>query len=364
MRRSGNVRHEFRSPKPVNMKNKLIITACLIAFSASVASFAGAGPAMHVEGNMPGEKDGKFLSDALASNMYTLMLLKLSMQKATNGGLKKAAMEMMPFHQKLDAQLTAQANKTSVGIDAEERAKYNDKFVKWQSKTSGAEFDKDMVEELVDLHKDGIDMMEDAATDVSDASFKELLTVSVATMRSHLDMLVPLKGAVDDGKGTWNNGDKDIEKAMSKDAKFTSDILGANGYLMHLMQLTLKKGGNRDLKNAVQQMMEDHQKEDVKITKYASTKGMGIQAGEKAKYDAKIAKWDAKRGQMEWDADIVEELVDLHKDGIDMLEDARTDVTDQELKALIEEELAMLKIHQGLIAPLKEKVKKPWKEQK
>ena len=70
----------------------------------------------------------------------------------------------------------------------------------------------------------------------------------------------------------------------------------------------------------------------------------------------------AEKGGMEWDADVIEELIDAHKDGIDMLQDALTDSKDDALRLIINDALPAMKTHLDMLEPLKETVKKPWKE--
>jgi len=54
-------------------------------------------------------------------------------------------------------------------------------------------------------------------------------------------------------------------------------------------------------------------------------------------------------------------LIDIHKDGIDMLEDARSDVKDDELRNIFNDALPVMKSHLEMLEPLKSTVKKPWK---
>jgi putative membrane protein len=312
--------------------------------------------------------DGKILSDMMATNSYNLGLMKIAMQKAQTLELRDAAGGMINDHQRLDAQLTALANRLNFAMDAEKREKYADKLGKWDRDAATADWDEDVIEDLVDTHKDGIDQMERAQLSAKDVALKALVEQSIPMMRSHLDVLMPLKGTIKDAEGKKaipatsdrTDAEADMRGGIGEDAKFFSDMRMANLYELKLMELIFKKSGNRDLKNAAQRMIEDHQLMERKTRDYGTRMKFGMNPDEASKVNEKLVKWNEKKGGMEWDADIIEELIDAHKDGVDMLEDSKGDVKDDNLKAVIEEALATKRKHLEMIAPLKETIKKPW----
>jgi putative membrane protein len=350
------------------MKKILLITALLGAFGYTPLISYGQAE-VTISGN---EKDGKFLSDIMGMNMYELALLKMTSEKAQAAELREMANSIVGDHQRMDAQLTGLANRMNFAVNPEQKDKYTSKIRKWDSDPVGAGWDRDMVEELVDLHKDGIDMFKDAMNSVQDGELKELASIYLPKLQGHLDMLLPLKGRVKDGDVITASTPPvavtgvgaDIPTGNEKDAKFISDLRIANLYELRLMELVFKKGNHRELKNAAQHMIEDHQKLDVRVREYSRRHGYGIDPDEGSKVNEKLAKWNQKRGGMEWDADVIEELKDVHKDGIDMLEDATNGAKDDELRSLIKDALPKMRMHLEMLEPLKEKVKKPWNDKK
>lgn len=348
---------------------KLIISAWLLG--AMLQADAVWAQTSTASSNIQTEGDAKKLSEIMGGNMYIMMLSKLASLKASNANLRRAAEKISADHQRFDGQLTALANTQHMAIDPDLREKYTAKIAKYDSKPTGAELDRDFIEELIDTHKDGLDMLKDAQGDAQNQQFNEMIGMPVTIMQGHLDMLIPLKNEVAKGTSaisappvTGSVVNKEAMKDDAKDAKFVSDMMEANTYEVKLMELILKKGNHRDLKNAAQTMLEDHSNMLERLTVYASKKHYGINAEDVADMNEKVAKWEAKNGGMEWDADLVEELNDIHKDGIDMLQDAKTDVRDPELVTIIGDTLPILQRHQKALASLKDEVKKPWKDKK
>lgn len=155
---------------------------------------------------------------------------------------------------------------------------------------------------------------------------------------------------------------QDAKIMNGKDAKFTSDVLSADNYTIWLLELIPAKAQSEELKNFADKAMEDHIMMRDQIKMYADAHGYGMNSDKIEKYTDKRAKWDKKRGGQEWDADMVEELVDIHKDAIDMLEDAKTDARDEELKQWMTSTILIWRNHYDMLNPIKEKVKKPWKK--
>lgn len=336
--------------------------------SSPVVSWSqDAQAAAAISGN---EKEGKILSDVMATNSYSMLLMKIAMEKAQSQELRDAANRMIADHQRMDARLTATSNRLNLAMDPEQRAKYTSKLSKWDRDKVSTGWDADMIEELVDVHKDGIDMLTDAGAKAQDAELKALIEQSVPIMQQHLDLLMPLKSKVKDGKATaaatpsavTTDVASDMASGNEKDAKFFSDLRAANLFELRMVEMVFKKSGNRDLKNAAQQMIETHQQLDQRTKEYGTRMRYAIDPDEGSKVAEKLAKWNDKKGGMEWDADIIEEMIDTHADGIDMLEDAQSGVQDEELKKMIQATIPTMKMHVQMLLPLKEKIKKPWKE--
>ncbi len=345
----------MRSGKQANMR--YTITAVLLVLMQCAPGLASA--------QGPEKNDGKLLSDMMATNTYELGLMKVIMGKAQKPELKEAANTMLIDFQRWDAELTSLANRMNVSMPDEVQGRNNEKIAGWTRVQSGNRLDKDLVDELVNVHLRTVDMLQNAKGMTGNDQLKALTQQMIPAYQSHLDILVPMQNSMRD-KGTAapdTRVEANITKAK-KDDKFLSDMVNANRYELGLLQLILKKSGNRDLKNAAQKMLSDHQMLADRAAAYSTAKGYKVDPDKMGKYNEKLQKWSGKKGGMEWDADMVTELVDMHKDGIDMLEDSRKDVQDEELRTIIEEALHPMRMHLTMLEPLKGQVKKPWKQTK
>lgn len=166
--------------------------------------------------------------------------------------------------------------------------------------------------------------------------------------------------AQDRGRSATMNANN--EMGNEKDSKHVSDIMSTNGYLLTIMEMAQTKSQHEGLKMAVNHMIDDHRKMSQQAREYADAHGYMKAADKGEKFAEKKGKWEKKRAGQEWDADIVEELVDGHKDAIDQLQDIKGDAKDEELKMWAANNLPVLQAHLEELTPLKEKVKKPWKD--
>ena len=316
------------------------------------------------------ETDARIIGEILAANSYEITLLKMAVEKATNQELRGAVTGMLAEQQKMDAEFTAYANRLNIRMNPEKREKYSGTAAQINDEQPGKTWDKNVVEELITMHRSELDMLQMAERDSKDEGLKQLSVNSMPVLQSNLDRLVLLRAIVTGNTAPQPEltkekvkADKkeDLPRGEKKDAKYFSDVLQMNSYELQLMELILKKGNHRALRDAVQRMLEDHQKLDARLREYAAGHPVG-NIDITAQVLEKANKWRQKKGGMEWDADVIEELIDLHKDGVDMMQDSHNDVQDEALKMIINETLPVLQSHQQELKALKETVKKPWKK--
>ena len=317
------------------------------------------------------EKDAKILSDVMAMNSYNIHLMKIIEQKSQNAELKQNSSQMLPFYLALDGQLTAFANKQTLNIESEKKEKIAEKVAKWDAKKPGAEWERDMAEELVDVNKDGVDMLQDAQTKVESPELKKMIDLALQKIPANLDALTLIKEKTKKAAPVTAPAAAPVQSTgvademsvgVAKDAKIVSDMVNLNMYAAKLSELALKKGQHRDLKDEAQKLLEDNNMMLEVIKSYATAKTYGLDADEVTKTNEKLKKWEVKNGGMEWDADISEELKDVHKDGIDMLQNAKEDAKDPELIKIINSELPILKEHLIVLTPMKDVVKKVYQK--
>ena len=137
------------------------------------------------EKNKP-EDDSEFAVKAASGGMMEVELGKLAAQKAQSQQVKDFAAMMVTEHSKANEELktlTASKNITIPATLSEDHQKHVDDL----SKLSGAEFDKEYVNLMVEDHKEDIDLFKEASFGAKDADVKAFAGKTLPTLQKHYD---------------------------------------------------------------------------------------------------------------------------------------------------------------------------------
>jgi putative membrane protein len=104
-----------------------------------------------------GDKD--FVKDIATANIAEVELGRMALDKAVSPDVKKFAQMMVDDHTKANEDLTTLASQDNIAIPSGLDDKHNDLRDKLAKKT-GADFDKDYIDAMVDGHKDVMDKLE------------------------------------------------------------------------------------------------------------------------------------------------------------------------------------------------------------
>jgi putative membrane protein len=119
-----------------------------------------AGGAVGTAGNdnvSNGDKD--FVKDIASASIAEVELGRMALDKAANPDVKKFAQMMVDDHTKANEELTNFASQSNIPVPSATDDKHNDLRDKLAQKT-GADFDKDYMDAMVDGHKDVMDKLE------------------------------------------------------------------------------------------------------------------------------------------------------------------------------------------------------------
>jgi putative membrane protein len=125
--------------------------------------------------------------------MDEAQLAQLAAQRATNPEVRSFAQKLATAHQKVNSQLTQLAGQKSVQIESDDD---KGRTYKRLSKKSGAEFDQEFVEHMVDEHEKAIKMYEKASTDAKDPAIRSFASSHVGSLREHLQQAQSLRQTV------------------------------------------------------------------------------------------------------------------------------------------------------------------------
>jgi putative membrane protein len=132
------------------------------------------------------ERDAQFLVNVAEINLEQIKLGQLAQQTSKMAHVKELGKMMEASHRSVMNELTALANKKMITIPASQTDDGNDAYKKLSGKT-GADFDKEYADMMVEGHEDAIDLFEKASTESTDAEIKQWATASLGGLRTHLD---------------------------------------------------------------------------------------------------------------------------------------------------------------------------------
>jgi len=113
-------------------------------------------------------------------------------KKATDPEVKKFAQMMVADHTKANADLKALAAKKNVTLPTELDSSHKSTLDSYNSET-GADFDKDYVNDMVDDHEKDVAEFEKQSQNSTDADVKAFATKTLPTLKKHLDAIKAIK---------------------------------------------------------------------------------------------------------------------------------------------------------------------------
>jgi putative membrane protein len=128
------------------------------------------------------------MKEAANGGMAEVELGKVASTKAANAEVKKFGQMMVTDHSKANEELKALAAKKGVDLPKEVDSSHKSIMDSLKNKT-GADFDKEYVEEMVDDHEKDVAAFEDKAKNAKDADVKAFAEKTLPTLRKHLDAI-------------------------------------------------------------------------------------------------------------------------------------------------------------------------------
>lgn len=133
------------------------------------------------------EKTADFVVNAADAGMLEVQLGQLAVSNGTSPQVKQFGQMMIDDHGKVNDELKNAASSKNISVPgalSEKSQKvYNDLAAK-----SGAEFDKEYIDQMVKDHKDAIDLFKKQADDGKDSTFAQWAQEKLPSLQHHLDL--------------------------------------------------------------------------------------------------------------------------------------------------------------------------------
>ena len=137
--------------------------------------------------------DRRFVTKAADGGQTEVQAAQLAAQRATNPDVKNFAQKLVDDHTKVNSELMTLAKQKNVKLDTDD---HKDRAYNRLNKKSGAEFDQEFVENMIDEHEKDIKMFEKAASDAKDAEVRSFASKHVSHLREHLQQAQNLRQSV------------------------------------------------------------------------------------------------------------------------------------------------------------------------
>jgi putative membrane protein len=155
--------------------------------SNSTAVPAGSNTSNANYGNTASEPDD-FWTTAADGGMAEVEMGKMAAQKAQNPEVKKFAQMMIADHTKANKELKAIAAKQKITLPTE-IGRRNKSTIDELNRLSGADFDREYVQAMVDDHETDVQFFEDQSQDDSDPQAKAFAAKTLPVLRKHLEAI-------------------------------------------------------------------------------------------------------------------------------------------------------------------------------
>lgn len=138
-----------------------------------------------------------FVAKVAASDMFEIESSKLALQKATNAEVKTFAQQMIDAHTATTADLKKAIADSGQAITppATLPSDLQDELTEMNGKT-GADFDKDYMDEQVDAHQNALNLLQRYAEDGDVAQIKTFAAATAPKVQMHYDTAKALRDKI------------------------------------------------------------------------------------------------------------------------------------------------------------------------
>ncbi len=168
------------------MMKTIMRVFCFALICGAVISMT---PKVHAQTS---DSDKQFLAKAAQSDVNEIKLSQLAEEKATNPAVKAFAQKMVAEHRKLSASMKPFADSWGLTAPTDLDDDHKQEYSKLNG-LSGADFDKEYMDQMVSDHAKALDAFTSEAKDTKDAKFKAAVLKGKTVVAAHKSMAYDLK---------------------------------------------------------------------------------------------------------------------------------------------------------------------------
>lgn len=159
---------------------------------ASFLLLCGLATAIPTIAHAATDDDKKFLAKASQSDVNEIKLSQLAEEKATNPAVKAFAKKMVAEHTKMSNTMKPFAEQWGLTAPGDMDDDHKQEYSKLNG-LSGADFDKEFMDQMVSDHSKALDLFTDEAKDTKDTKFRAAVIKGKTMVAAHKNMAYDLK---------------------------------------------------------------------------------------------------------------------------------------------------------------------------
>jgi putative membrane protein len=163
------------------MKRMMLLSGVCLMVSFILAGCASGGDS------------NKFMTTAAQGGMAEVQLGRLAAERGSSETVKGFGQHMVMDHSKANAELTALAQRKNVSLPQEVNSDQKSEADKL-AKLSGADFDKEYMDYMVQDHEEDVKEFGEQANAGNDADVKAFAAKTLTVIQGHLKMAQEIKG--------------------------------------------------------------------------------------------------------------------------------------------------------------------------
>lgn len=138
------------------------------------------------------QRDADFVYEVVGSSYGEIKLAELANQRSRTPEVKQIAQQLLTDHTASLNELKTLAQAKAISIPVEEPDASKRKLEN-MAEEEGSEFDKEWVQEMIDLHKNDIDKFEDRLENTEDPELKAFIDKTLPALKKHHEHLERLE---------------------------------------------------------------------------------------------------------------------------------------------------------------------------
>jgi putative membrane protein len=159
----------------------------------------------------------RFMKEAASGGLMEVELGKFAAEKGSHQRVKEFGKRMQTDHSKANAQLRKIASSKGVDLPTQPSGEHKSTMDKL-TKLSGAEFDREYMEAMVDDHEEDIEKFQIQADKGKDPELKKFASETLPILKKHLELAQSTEKQIKtESKGEPKSGSRSGSKSGSKD---------------------------------------------------------------------------------------------------------------------------------------------------